>query len=94
MFILKACAIDGDQYVIGYSEDQSQLDFIVTQYKAATTNQATGKRMAFNDAPETIGFGKLLLTKSADDFCYKLSHDSSKIIGYDDYLSIEEIKPL
>lgn len=93
MFILKACRVDGDQYVIGYSEDQSQLDFIVTQYKAATSN-STGKRIAFNEAPETIGFGKLLLTKVPDCFRYKLSHDSSKVIGYYDYLSIEEIKRL
>ena len=93
MFILKACRVDGDQYVIGYSEDKSQLDYIVTQYKAATRT-SSGKRMSFNEAPETIGFGNLLLTKSADCFRYKFSHDYSKVIGYDDYLSIEEIKRL
>lgn len=94
MFILKTRGVDGDEYVIGYSEDRAQLDFIVAQYNAVTMNPNTGEKMAFNEAPETIGFGKLVLTKNLDNFCYKLSSDSSKVIGYYNYLYIEEIKPI
>lgn len=92
MFVLRVVdKYDLYNYIVGYSEDQAKLEDMIAQFESAT------HLLAFEDCPETIEFGNVLLTKdSIDSPCYKWINSSNKrlAISYGDILEIEEVCPI